>query len=81
MCQGKERGGGGGGVGGGGGHIKENKGMVAIILVYVLPTAQAIRIRGLYLSFTSRVAFPLHHRGIFALKGSAPSRVYHLAGT
>ena len=27
------------------------------------------------------VAFPLHHGGVFALKGSAPSRVYYLAGT
>ena len=25
--------------------------------------------------------FTLHYGGIFALKGSAPSRVYHLAGT
>ena len=62
-------------------HIKENKGMVAIMLVYVPPTAQAISIPGLYLSFTGGVVFPLHHGGIFALKGSAPSRVYHLTGT
>ena len=27
------------------------------------------------------LAFPLHHGGIFALKESAPSRVYYLAGT
>ena len=27
------------------------------------------------------VALPLHHGGVFALKGSAPSRVYCLAGT
>ena len=27
------------------------------------------------------VAFPLHHGGVFALKGSAPSRVYLLDGT
>ena len=33
------------------------------------------------LSFTGGVAFPLHHGGVFALKGSAPSRVYYLAGT
>ena len=26
------------------------------------------------------VAFTLHYGGVFALKGSAPSRVYHLAG-
>ena len=62
-------------------HIKENKGMVAMMLVYVPPTAQAKRIWGPYLSFTGGVAFPLHHEGIFALKGSAPSRVYHLART
>ena len=52
-----------------------------MMLVYVPPTAQAIRIWGLYLSFTGGVAFPLHYGGIFALKGSAPSRVYHLSGT
>ena len=34
-----------------------------------------------HLSFTGRVAFPLHHGGVFALKGSAPSGVYYLAGT
>ena len=51
------------------------------MLDYVPPTAQAIRIWGLYLSFTGGIAFPLHHGGIFALKGSAPSRVYHIAGT
>ena len=51
------------------------------MLVYVHPTAQTIRIWDLNLSFTGEVAFPLHHGGIFALKGSAPSRVYHLAGT
>ena len=50
------------------------------MLVNVPPTALVIRIWDLYLSFTSGVAFPLHHGGIFALKGSAPSRVYHLAG-
>ena len=27
------------------------------------------------------VAFPLHQGGVFALKGSAPSRAYYLAGT
>ena len=27
--------------------------------------------------FIGGVAFPMHHGGIFALKGSAPSRVYH----
>ena len=32
------------------------------------------------LSFTGGIAFPLHHGGVFALKGSAPSRVYYLAG-
>ena len=43
---------------------------------------QAIRIWGLDLSFTGGgVAFPLHHGGIFAVKESAPSRVYYLAGT
>ena len=31
--------------------------------------------------FHGGVAFPLHHEGIFALNGSAPSRVYHLART
>ena len=36
---------------------------------------------GPYLSFTGGVAFPLRHGGIFALKRSDPSRVYHLAGT
>ena len=51
------------------------------MLVYIPPTAQAIRIWGLYLSFTGGVAFPLHHGGIFALNGSALSQVYHLAGT
>ena len=51
------------------------------MLVYVPPTAQAIPIWGLYLSFAGGVAFPLHQGGIFALKGSAPSRVYLLAGT
>ena len=39
---------------------------------------------GLDLSFTGEggggVAFPLHHGGVFALKESAPSRVYYLAG-
>ena len=50
------------------------------MLVYAPPTALAIRIWDLHLSFISGVAFPLHHGGIFALKGSAPSRVYHLAG-
>ena len=44
-----------------------------MIFVYVPPTAQAIRIRGLYLSFTGGVSFSLHHGGIFALKGSVPS--------
>ena len=44
------------------------------------PTPQAIRIWGLYLSFIGGVAFPLHHGSYFALKGSAPSRVFHLAG-
>ena len=44
------------------------------MFVYVPPTAQAIRIWGLYLSLTGGVAFPLHHGGIFALKGSALSR-------
>ena len=52
-----------------------------MMLVYVPPTAQAIRIWGLYLSFTGGVAFPLHHEGIFARKGSSPSQVYHLART
>ena len=52
-----------------------------MMLVYVPQTAQAIRIWDIYLSFTGGVAFPLHHEGIFALKGSAPSRVYHLART
>ena len=33
------------------------------------------------LSFTGGVAFPLHHGGVFALKGSAPSRVNYLART
>ena len=42
------------------------------MLAYVPPTAQAIRIWGLYLSFTGGVAFPLHHGCICALKGSAP---------
>ena len=55
--------------------------MVVMLLVYVPPTAQAIRILGLYLSFTGGEAFSLHHGGILALKGCAPSRVYHLAGT
>ena len=27
------------------------------------------------------VSSPLHHGGVFALEGSAPSRVYYLAGT
>ena len=37
---------------------------------------------GLDLSFTGEgVAFPLHHGGVFALKGSVPSRVYYFAGT
>ena len=33
------------------------------------------------LSLTGGVAFPLDHGGVFALKGSAPSRVNNLAGT
>ena len=44
------------------------------MLVYVPPTAQVICIWGLYLGFTGGIAFPLHHGGIFALKGSALSR-------
>ena len=44
-----------------------------------------MRISGLDLSFTGGggggVAFLLHHGGLFALKGCAPSRVYYLAGT
>ena len=51
------------------------------MLVYVPPTAKAVRIWGLHLSFNGGVAFPLHHEGIFALKRSAPSRVYHLGET
>ena len=50
-------------------------------MFYIPPTAQVLRIRGLYLSFTGGVAFPLHHGGIFALRGSTPSRLYYLAGT
>ena len=61
-------------------HIKENKGMVAIMLVLYPSNSPGHTHIGLYLSFTSGVAFPLHHGGIFALKGGAPFRVYHLAG-
>ena len=37
-------------------HIKENKGMVPMMLVYVPLIAQVIRIWGFYLSFTGGVA-------------------------
>ena len=40
------------------------------------------RIWGLDLSLTGDgVALPLHHGGVFTLKGIAPYRVYYLAGT
>ena len=49
------------------------KGMVAMMLVLCLSNTQAIRIRGLNLSLTGvGVAFPLHHGGVLALKGSVP---------
>ena len=49
----------------------------------VLCLSNTIRIRGLNLSLTGvGVAFPLHHGGVLALKGSVPTpRVYYLAGT
>ena len=44
------------------------------MLVLCLSNTQAICIRGLNLSLTGvGVAFPLHHGGVLALKGSAPS--------
>ena len=49
-------------------HVKENKQMMAMLLVL----CQAMRIWGLYLSFSGGVSSPLHHGGIFALKGSTP---------
>ena len=54
-----------------------------MMLVLCLSNTQAIRIRGLNLGLTGvGVAFPLHHGGVLALKGSVPTpRVYYLAGT
>ena len=51
------------------------------MLVLCPSNSPGIRMWGLYLSFTGEVAFPLHLGGIFSLKGSAPSRVHHLATT
>ena len=53
------------------------------MLVLFPSNSPAIRILGLDFSFTGGggVAFPLHHGGVFAFKGRAPSRVDHLAGT
>ena len=60
-------------------HIKENKEMVAVMVVLCPSNSPGHTYMGPLFEFHRGVAFPLHHGGIFALKGSALSRVYYLA--
>ena len=65
-------------------HLKGNKRILAMVLVLCSSNSPGHTYMGSRFEFHRRgggVAFPLHHRGVFALKGSAPSRMYYLAGT